>query len=153
MIYGDPFSFALQFDVVDSWNIPGDSWRNGVFSLYVDGKRLFSSIEPVELKTTISFYSNAPLDDLCVNDLNIDAESLYKNAECYFTGDGTELIDGLFDMTCTSMEDNGCYLYLLKTSEGDRLVWSIDNGEHVIEKILIKNTINEVVEQLQKKTL
>ncbi|RAT09654.1 MULTISPECIES: immunity 42 family protein [Lonsdalea] len=153
MIYGDPFVFALQFDVVEAWNIPGDTWKNGVFSLYVDGERLFNTIEVVELKTAFNFYSNAPLDELCVNDLIIDADSLYRNAENYFTGDGTELIDGLFDMTCTAMEDNACYIYFIKTTEGDRLVWSIDNGEHVIEKILPKNTIKEVINQLQQSAL
>lgn len=153
MIYGDPFSFALQFDVVEAWNIPGDTWRNGIFSLYIDGERLFHAIEPVELKTTFSFYSNAPLDEICINDLNIDVGSLYKNAESYFTGDGTELIDGLFDMTCTAMGDHACYLYLLKTSKGDRLLWSTDNGKHINEKILPENTISKIVSQLQRSSM
>jgi len=151
MIYGDPFSFALQFDAVKAWNSHDSSWINGVFSLYIDGQLIFKIVEPVELKTTYSFYANAPVDTLRVNDLSIDADNLYRNAECYFTGDGIELIDGLFDMTCTVMEDNACYLYLIKTSEGDRLVWSIDNGKNVTEKILQKNTINEVVNQLREK--
>lgn len=153
MIYGDPFAFALQFEVVDAWNIPGDTWKNGIFSLYVDGQRLFSAIEPVELKTSFSFYSNAPLDELCINSLSIDADSLYRNAESYFTGDGVDLIDGLFDMTCTAMGDNACYLYYLKTNEGDRLLWSMDDGKHITEKILPKNTISEVIRQLQKSSV
>lgn len=153
MIYGDPFAFALQFEVVDAWNIPGDTWKNGIFSLYVDGRRLFSAIEPVELKTSFSFYSNVPMDELCINNLNIDADSLYKNAESYFTGDGADLIDGLFDMTCTAMSDNACYLYYLKIKEGDRLLWSVDDGKHITEKILPKNTISKVVNQLQKNSV
>ncbi|WP_168386432.1 immunity 42 family protein [Erwinia amylovora] len=153
MIYGDPFSFALQFEVVSAWNVPGDTWKNGLFSLYIDGKRLFEIIDPVELKTTFSFYANAPLDELCINNLSIDAVSLYRNAESYFTGDGTELIDGLFDMTCTAMEDNACYLYFLKISEGDRLIWSVNNGEHITEKILPKKTISAVISQLQKTSI
>lgn len=153
MIYGDPFKFALQFEVVTAWNAPDDIWKNGLFSLYVDGRMVFGAIEPVELKTTFSFYSNAPLDDLCINDLSIDTDNLYRNAENYFTGDSTCLIDGLFDMTCTAMEDNACYLYLIKTSDGDRLIWSTDDGKHIIEKILPKNTISDVVKLLQKSSL
>ncbi|WP_442965066.1 Imm42 family immunity protein [Pseudomonas sp. JS3066] len=26
MIYGNPFYFALQFDVVESWNAQGNEW-------------------------------------------------------------------------------------------------------------------------------
>lgn len=150
MIYGDPFIFALQFDVVEAWNAPGDTWKNGLFSLYVDGQRLFGNINPVELKTTLGFYSSAPLDELCVNHSSIDAHGLYQNAASYFTGDGTKLIDGLFDMTCTAMEDNECYLYFMKKSEGDLLIWSLDGGMNVSERILPKNTVSDVVSLLQR---
>ena len=78
---------------------------------------------------------------------------LYQNAESYFTGDGTELIDGLFDMTCTAMEDNECYLYFMKKSEGDLLIWSLDGGINVSEKILPENTVSNVVSLLQRNPL
>lgn len=84
MIYGDPFIFALQFDVVEAWSAPGDIWKNCLFLLYIDGQRLFGNINPVELKTTFGFYSNAPLDKLGVNDSSIDAHGLYQNAASYF---------------------------------------------------------------------
>ncbi|MDD9664274.1 MULTISPECIES: immunity 42 family protein [Klebsiella] len=150
MIYGDPFIFALQFDVVETWNAPDDTWKNGLFSLYIDGQRLFDSINPVELKTTFGFYFNAPLDKLCVNDSSIDANGLYQNAASYFTGDGTELIDGLFDMTCTAMEDHACYLYFMKKSKGDLLLWSLDGGRNVSEKILPPNTVSDIVSLLRR---
>lgn len=129
MIYGDPFYFALQFDVVNAWNTAGDIWKNGLFSLYINGGKVFDIVDVFELKTTFSFYSKAPIDDLNVNDSGVEAVVLYKNARDYFIGDGEMLIDGLFDMTCTAMGDNGCYLYFIKTSNGDRLVWSTDRGE------------------------
>ncbi|WP_197715391.1 Imm42 family immunity protein [Aquitalea magnusonii] len=31
MIFGEPFYFALQFDVVEAWNSPESIWRNGLF--------------------------------------------------------------------------------------------------------------------------
>lgn len=93
------------------------------------------------------------MDKLCVNDSSIDVYGLYQNAESYFTGDGTELIDGLFDMTCTAMEDNACYLYFMKKSEGDLLIWSLDGGMNVSEKILPKNTVSDVVSLLQRNPL
>jgi hypothetical protein len=41
MIFGNPDSFALQFDIVDGWNVPGDIWRNGIFSMYLGGGECF----------------------------------------------------------------------------------------------------------------
>ncbi|CNC59748.1 Uncharacterised protein [Yersinia intermedia] len=153
MIYGDPFYFAIQFDVVESWNDPDDIWDNGLFSLYVEGRKLFDIVDVFELKTTFSFYANAPISELCINDLKLGAVNLYKNAENYFTGDSNELIDGLFDMTCTAMGDNGCYLYFIKTTAGDRLVWSIENGEKINETILPPGTIQSVIDKVRSSHL
>ncbi|WP_288821596.1 immunity 42 family protein [uncultured Leclercia sp.] len=148
MIYGDPFLFALQFDVVESWSTPDSIWKNGLFSLYVEGNKLFDIVDVFELTTTFGFYSNAPIKDLSVNDLAIDAIALYKNARDYFIGDGELLIDGLFDMTCTAMGDNGCYLYFIKTSNNDRLIWSSDRGENINETMLPPGTIHCVINKL-----
>ena len=51
MIFGNPDSFALQFDIVDGWNVPGDIWRNGIFSMYLGGGRVFHFVDVVELRT------------------------------------------------------------------------------------------------------
>jgi len=149
MIFGDPFCFALQFDVVECWNEPGDIWKNGLFTLYVEGKKLFDTVDAFELRTTLSFYSKAPISDLFINDLDILPDELYKNAKDYFLGDGEELIDGLFDMTCVPMEDHRCYLYFIRTSVGDRLVWSTDTSDSINETVLPSGTILNVINKLR----
>lgn len=134
--------------MVDEWNTPGDIWRNGLFSLYINGGKVFGAVDVFELTTTFIFYSKVPINDLKINDLSIDAVSLYKNAKEYFIGESDELIDGLFDMTCTAMGDKSCYLYFIKTSSGDRLVWSIDGDNKVNEIILPSGTIFDVIDKL-----
>lgn len=114
MIVGDPFCFALQFDVVVGWNLPGDSWRNGVFSLYIKGERVFSAVDVFELRAIFSFYSNALVERLPVNDSELNKAELYKSASDYFWGDGIELVDGLFDLTPTAMSDSKCFLYFIR---------------------------------------
>ncbi|HBO2023576.1 TPA: hypothetical protein L4G35_000750 [Pseudomonas aeruginosa] len=114
--------------MVDSWNSPGDSWRNGIFYLYVSGEKIFSVVDVLELETIFSFYSKAPIEGLCVNDVQLNSADIYKSASEYFWGDGVEVVKGLFDLTATAMSDNGCFLYFIKTSIGDRLVWSVDGG-------------------------
>lgn len=148
MIVGDPFYFALQFDVVDNWNLPGDSWRNGVFSLYINGERVFNLVDVCELRTVISFYSNARIEELRVNDSQIDCSALYKVANEYFWGDSPELLDGLFDLTATAMSDGACFLYFIKTSIGDRLVWRV-GSENVKELYLESGTVLDVVKRLR----
>ncbi|KNC92065.1 immunity 42 family protein [Trabulsiella odontotermitis] len=149
MIYGDPFRFALQFDVVECWNEPDDIWKNGLFALYIEGKKVFGTVDAFELRTTFGFYSKAPINQLVINDLDVGSSELYKNASDYFLGDGEKLIDGLFDMTCVPMEDNHCYLYFIKTSDGDRLVWSTDTDERINETVLPSGTVLDVINKLQ----
>ncbi|WP_454669940.1 Imm42 family immunity protein [Achromobacter kerstersii] len=148
MIVGDPFNFSLQFDVVDNWNLSDDSWRNGVFALYINGERVFSVVDVFELRAIISFYSNAPIEELRVNDTQIDSSELYKVASEYFWGDGSELLDGLFDLTATAMIDSACFLYFIKTSVGDRLVWKV-GSERVKELYLEVGTVLDVIKRLR----
>jgi len=150
MIYGDPFRFALQFDVVESWNEPGNTWKNGLFALYIEGDKVFDVVDSFELRTTFSFYSKAPINELAINDLDVDKNKLYTNAKDYFLGEGGKLIDGLFDMTCVPMEDNRCYLYFMKTNTGDRLVWSTNNSSKINEAVLPSGTIFNVLNELKK---
>lgn len=149
MIYGDPFRFALQFDVVESWNEPGDIWKNGLFALYIEGNKVFDVVDSFELRTTFSFYSKVPINELAINDLDVDKNKLYTNAKDYFLGEGEKLIDGLFDMTCVPMEDNRCYLYFMKTNAGDRLVWSTNNSSKINEAVLPSGTIFNVLNELK----
>ncbi|WP_273759027.1 immunity 42 family protein [Pantoea ananatis] len=149
MIYGDPFHFALQFDVVECWNDPDDIWKNGLFALYIEGKKVFDDVDAFELRTTFSFYSKSPINQLVTNDLDFGADELYNNAKDYFLGGGEKLIDGLFDMTCVPMEDKRCYLYFIKTSVGDRLVWSANTSDQINETVLPSGTILNVISKLQ----
>ncbi|MCG7366320.1 immunity 42 family protein [Pantoea sp. ACRSH] len=148
MIYGDPFRFALQFDVVENWNEPGDIWKNGLFALYIEGDKVFDVVDSFELRTTFSFYSKMPINEIAINDLDIDKSKLYTNAKDYFLGESEKLIDGLFDMTCIPMEDNRCYLYFMKTNAGDRLVWSTNKSGKVNETVLAPGTILNVINEL-----
>lgn len=150
MIYGDPFTFALQFDVVGSWNAPGDIWKNGMFAIYIDGKRIFSVVDVFELATTLSFYSKSNIEELKENNTLSSASEVFKNAQEYFLGDEEVLIDGLLDLTCTAMEDNCCYLYFLKTSNGDRLVWRSENGGEINNITLPKGNVLNVINQLEQ---
>jgi hypothetical protein len=53
MIFGDPFKFSIQFDVVSKWNT--GKWYNGVLNIFVDSKLIGNGqIQVSEIKTQIS---------------------------------------------------------------------------------------------------
>lgn len=148
MIVGDPLFFALQFDVVDSWNSSDGFWKNGVFSLYINGERVFGVLDVFELRTILSFYSKLPMDDLRVNDLVVSGKDVYENADSYFLGDGTVLMDGVLDLTCTPMGDSDCYLYFVRMRARDRLVWSVDGGINISEFFLEAGFMSKFLKSL-----
>ncbi|HFK5791106.1 TPA: Imm42 family immunity protein [Enterobacter kobei] len=44
MIYGDPVCLSLQFDVADELSTPNDIWKNGLFSLCIEGCVIFNAV-------------------------------------------------------------------------------------------------------------
>jgi hypothetical protein len=148
MIYGDPFKFALQFDVVDAWNIADSEWRNGIFALYVNGARLFALVDPVELRTTFNFFKKTPLNEVKFGSAYIDTKKVFENAYEYFLGGGNDLAEGVVSLTCTAMSDGDLNLYLMKLSCGDRLIWSFDHGETVSEHMLEMGEVASVVDDM-----
>ena len=56
MIFGDPFLFSIQIDIVKEWNAENNYWRNGLISLYLNGSREFSLVDACEIRTNFSFY-------------------------------------------------------------------------------------------------
>lgn len=153
MIVGDPDYFAIQFDIVSSWNVPEGTWRNGVFFIYVGGRQLFGFSNSFELKTTLGFYCSRSLSN-AVCDVDLKADEVYKNAYEYFvSGEGKGLTFQVIDMTCTGMEDGGVFLYYMAAPNGDRMIWSADDGVTVFEELLPSGTVVDVILKLRPYSL
>lgn len=145
MIYGDPFKFALQFDVVEAWNEQGSFWKNGLFAIYIGGARLFSLVDAVELRIALGFFKKIPFGKVKFGNADLAAINVFENAHEYFMGDGDELMEGVLCLTCTAMGDEGLNVYLMKSPTGDRLIWSSDGGETVSECLLDKGVVAAVI--------
>ena len=100
MIYGDPFIFSIQFDVVRDWT---DScfWVNGLFSLFVCGERLLDVVDVVELKTAVNFYAKMEFESIEEGDPAISAKELFASAHRYFFKGESAILEGVQDITCT----------------------------------------------------
>ncbi|MCO5366247.1 Imm42 family immunity protein [Pseudomonas alliivorans] len=150
MIFGDPYVFALQLDVVKSWNAPGDIWRNGVFTVYVDGEKVFNCLDVAELRTTVNFYLKLPLSSIVFSDAVLDFVELFNHVDDYYTGDGEFLDGSTCSLTCTVMEDNGCYMYYQSHVAGDKFFWSLDRGATVKGALLPGGVLRQVIDQLSR---
>ncbi|EYU13209.1 ribonuclease toxin immunity protein CdiI [Photorhabdus aegyptia] len=53
-------------------------------------------------------------------------------------------------MTCTAMGDNGYYIYFMKTSQNDRLIWSVDDGNTIKETLLPAGTVHSVIQKMSQ---
>lgn len=148
MIYGDPFVFSLQFDVVDEWTETNCFWKNGLFSMLVDGERLLSCVDVVELRTAVNFYAKMEFDGNVTGNATISAAELFRTAHGYFFEGVLAAPKGVQDMTCTALGDSGLFVYFQRTDQSDRLVWSYDLGKVVYEKLLPLGTIVGVVERI-----
>lgn len=150
MIYGDPFIFSIQFDVVRDWTDSSCFWVNGLFSLFVGGERLLDVVDVVELKTAVNFYAKMEFENIEEGDSAISAKELFASAHRYFFKGESAILEGVQDMTCTFLEDAGLFIYFQKTEHADRLVWSKDFGNLVHEALLPRGAVNGVIEGIDE---
>lgn len=150
MIYGDPFVFSIQFDVVREWTESDGFWLNGVFCMFVDGRRILESLEVVELKVAVNFYANMEFDSLLNGDPEVSAAEVFKSAHGYFFEGRQSCVQGVQDMTCTFIGDAGLFVYFQKCEVVDRLIWSYDFGSNVHEKLFPVGTIIDVVSSVEE---
>jgi hypothetical protein len=149
MIYGDPYRFAVQVDKASAWTLPGDIWINGIFSVYLEGKRVFDIVDTMELRTTVGVFTKSDLDSLEENNMDISKEEIIRNAHaCYILGT-EELYKGVRDLTCTIMGDHRFYLYFVKTKQYDRIIWSDDDRKTAHESRLEPGTVWNVINSLK----
>ncbi len=147
MIYGDPFDFALQYDIVASWNLDENFWKHGVFFIHIDGQAL-GGIDVVELRTTLSFYQKTGnMEFMCIES-SLRFREIYELGMSYFYGSEEASFGAVYDLTCTSFGDRGIFVFYAKTTQNDVVVWSEDEGKTVHGKILSLGTVPAVLREL-----
>lgn len=147
MIVGDPFCFAINYDVVAEWNSVGDLWKNGIFFIYINGQRI-GELDVVELRTTLSFYKKNHDWKISSEGAGASSRELYEAGFDLFYGEGKDNFYCIYDLTCTAFGDRGTFLFLCKTPNGERLVWSGSEGVNIEEVTLSPGTLKEVFSAL-----
>ncbi|MBF0786287.1 hypothetical protein E4T80_12545 [Muribacter muris] len=110
MIFGDPFQFAVQCDLVKEWN-DDYFWVNGIYSIFINGQLLNKEIYVTELKFTLANIESNVLD-------SIKRVKTKKNIK---EEDITSIFIDDFSMSLSSqdMEDEKIYIYCFFTEFND----------------------------------
>ena len=155
MIVGDPFDFAISWEIVESWNTNASVWENGIFRMYIGGVQLPPKLEVAELKVCIGTYAGMNFSSFeeCLLPLDVMSRRL-EIVKHYIQQESTKEESALFDkrkiidLTCTAMEDQSCWAYLLKkSSKEESIIWTMD-GQIMHENLLPINTVKNVFDML-----
>lgn len=147
MIYGDPFDFAIQYDVVEVWNENKNFWKNGLFFIYIGGEKI-GLVDVVELKTTIGFYKRCGGVEVEFYADNLEFREIYRAGMNRFYGDDTVVPGSVGDLTCTAFGDRGLFLFYARTQKSDVLVWGDAEAEGVKGKVFPLGTVTSVLQEL-----
>lgn len=147
MIYGDPFGFAIQYDVVKAWNENKNFWKNGLFFIYIGGEKI-GLVDVVELKTAISFYRKCGDVEVAYYEENPEFREIYRLGMNCFYGDGNDASGSVIDLTCTAFGDGGLFIFYTKTQASDVLVWGGAGEEDVKGKVFPLGTVTSVLQEL-----
>ena len=67
-----------------------------------------------------------------------------------YLGGGLNYIDGVYNLTSTSMSDMGCHAYWMGCVDSEIFVWSMNNGESIESLSLPDGTLYAVASSLKK---
>ncbi|WP_081628575.1 Imm42 family immunity protein [Novispirillum itersonii] len=150
MIFGDPFLFSIQIDIVKEWNAENNYWRNGLISLYLNGSREFSLVDACEIRTNFYFYKKINIDGYFSGVIDDSYYLIFNSINSYYSGYSENIIPGSFYLSCTAMEDAGYYFYLIRKKEKDFILWSNNHGKDVFRADLPPDYIKSVILDMSK---
>lgn len=151
MIIGDPFDFAIRFDLVDEWNeIESDgkiTWILGVYEIYIDGIKYPSFLTQTEFRINLFYF----FDDVCSDmnrvskkDLTILSSSSLNVDEDLESFWGEKKIIAL---SSSDIEDEGAKIYFFFNNKNDFILLKTENDHKVIK--YKKGYIVQILEKLR----
>lgn len=134
MIVGDPFLFAIQFDIVDEWNEETrDSWTNGLFDIYINGERYPQELSEVELNGDLSFLLSGfhnEMYEISEYELSI----FKKNALTDELHNQLIFEKKIVDLASSAIADEGVSIYFLFSKEYDYIALKENKDGFIVYK-------------------
>jgi len=140
MIYGDPYEFAIDFDL--TWKTDDGRWQYGAFNFIIDGKYLPGTVAD----TTYS--SMRYLLCACIDDMVNAGELGERIVDLKKMDVGEE--ENIVDIETGELDQEGVLLWLGYSGDEERLFYSGDLGQTYKEKRLPRGTVESVIRSLPK---
>lgn len=148
MLSGNPDTFAIWYDQVDSWST--DNFKNGCFGYFIAGELIWSlgSTLGVDIhRLSVLNSMNHPVEDEEMFNLPPDAayERLCEQAFPSVDSDA-EVSDFTHLVSAESLSDEGHYLFLVEHGEQAKLIAGFkDHISSVRQVFLRRGEFQEVV--------
>lgn len=143
MLIGDPYSFAIRCDVVEAWN-NSTFWINGIFEIYIYGKKYPNVLCETEFRTNISFLiSGFQRDMKALPDKffdKIDSELLNSDLYNYFVSSKL-----MINLESSEMDDLGVNIIFFFNNKND-FIALFDKGDFE----LIQYNKGEILDIIQR---
>lgn len=160
MIIGDPYQFAVFYEIVKEWNVD-DCFNNGILYLYVDG----ISFPQKTITATLKIEIPELRDNL--SNLVVDSELYNMEKEHAFITmynllnpqNDDEDNDYRFEISTVSLSDNNCFIFAVSDGRNvrimaDKLEYIKEESRHNLKKLNIKEiyisqeNIDEIISKL-----
>ncbi|MFP1731201.1 immunity 42 family protein [Lonsdalea quercina] len=163
MIFGQPFEFAVFYEVLEKTE--NDYWKYGIFSFFIEDEIYPSKGSNYTLHMAINYLKESQRElNGCKNTgLNLSDNASELIAQLAHShgmlldsdSEDLELPEseslGIF-LSPLEISDTGFYLfYCPKDKNEEYLIYSSDYGKTAKKTILKKGTVNSVIEQLPNK--
>ncbi|ARU64628.1 hypothetical protein FWK45_04025 [Histophilus somni] len=122
MIVGNPFEFAIRYDVVKEWNHPDSNWINGIYEIYIQSSKYPKGTHITELKTNLLYlFTDFERKMRPISEQELEKLSELVNIDDRYYND---LISrGAFlNLESSEMNDEGISILFCFNEKGDYLI-------------------------------
>lgn len=151
MVIGDPFDFAIRFDLVDDWNdmdANGEfTWVSGFYEIYIDGVKYPDYITQTEFRTNLFYLFNdvySRMNRVTQKDLimlSSPSLNVVEDMNVFFVE------KKILTLSSSDIEDEGARIYFFFNNKNDFILLRTENTHKIIK--YKKGGISGILEKLR----
>jgi hypothetical protein len=156
MLSGNPDTFAIWCDAVDSWST--DRFKNGCFSYFIGGELLWSLNSTLGVDLNLLSGVNSITGDVLDERLfQLPASNAYNElVEKAFPDMDSEATDSDYKhlVSVGSLLDAGYNVFLVESAEQAKLIWSNRHGIPTVREVTLargefQQVVRDTIEKLR----
>lgn len=137
MVIGEPFEFAIRFDLVDDWNdmnVNGKyTWLSGFYEIYIDGVKYPKYLTETEFRINLFYF---------FNDVWSDMKSVSKKDMAILSSPLLNMVEDMnvffaenkvLALSSSDIEDEGTWIYFFFNNKNDFVLLRTDDEHRIIK--------------------